>query len=701
MGLLALLLLDVLTYHNDLARTGQNLAEIVLTPRNVNAAQFGKRVTYPVDGQVYAQPLIYKGSIYVATQHDSVYAFSEGGPSWTVSLLPAGATTVPNGDVNCGQITPEIGITATPVIDPATDTIYLVAMSKENGAYVHRLHALDTATGSERAGSPVTITASVAGKGDGSSTVEFIPKNHKERAGLVLANGLIYTTWASHCDEFVYHGWVIAYDPKTLAQVAVYNNTPNARGGSFWTSGSAPAVDSGGNVYVVGGNGGFDGDKNGADLGNSFVKLTPLLNTVDYFTPFNYEALNAKDLDLGSSGALLLPDEAGSGAHPHLMVSAGKEGRIYVLDRDNMGKFQAGSDSQIVQSVAGVIGPLFGIPAYFNNTLYFSGAGDNTKAFHIANGQITTPATSVTAAKFSGFGAVPSISANGTANGILWVNSSNGLSAYDANDLSKLLYNGNTLGAYVKFSTPTVANGKVYVGTQSSLEIFGLALNSAPVGLNAASFQPGVAPGSIISIFGTGFTTAAAQAAGYPLPVSLAGVSVSVGGKAAALYYAGPTLINAQVPVDIPANLQTLVINTTAGPVNGGTLVVQATAPGVFLLSPRKAAIVNQDGQLNIMESPAAPGSVITVFGTGIGDVDNAVATGMAASLSVLSRAKAPVKATINNVDASVQFAGVAPGFAGLSQFNITIPAALTPGNYPLVLNVGGVAANTVNVAVR
>ena len=702
MGLLALLLLDVLTYHNDLARTGQNLTETVLTPQNVNAAQFGKRVTYPVDGLVYAQPLIYNGSVYVATEHDSVYAFSEGGPSWKVSLLPAGATTVPNGDVNCGQITPEIGITATPVIDPATNTIYVVAMSKEAGGYVHRLHALDTATGEERAGSPVMIAASVPGKGDGGNTVAFIPKNYKERAGLVLANGLIYTTWASHCDEFVYHGWVMAYDLKTLMQVAVYNNTPNARGASFWSSGAAPAVDAAGNVYVIGGNGGFDGDKSGIDLGNSFVKLTPQLGTVDYFAPYNYDALNAKDLDIGSSGAVLLPDAAGSGAHPHLMVSAGKEGRIYLLDRDSMGKFQAGSDSQIVQSVLGAISPLFGIPVYFNNTLYFSGAGDNAKAFSVANGQMSTAPTSATAARFSGFGTVPSVSANGTANGILWVTSGAGLSAYDATDLTKLLYNSNTLGSYVKFSTPTIANGKVYAGTQNSLAIYGLAANAAPVGVNAASFQPGVAPGSIFSIFGSGFTTAAAaQAPGYPLPFSLAGVSVSVGGKPAPLYYAGPTQINAQVPVDIPANLQTLIINTPAGAVNGGTLVVQATAPGIFAITPSQPAITNQTGTLNSLSAPAAPGSTISIFVTGIGDVDLPVATGVAAPATVLSKAKAIVSAMVNRVDATVQFAGLAPGFAGLGQINITVPVALGAGNYPLVVNVGGVAANTVNLEVR
>jgi len=696
MLLLALLFVDVLTYHNDQARTGQNLSEAALTPQTVNSAQFGKRATYPVDGEVYAQPLVYGGSVFIATEHDSVYAIGDGGPTWKVSLLPPGATTVPNSDVNCGQITPEIGITATPVIDPATNTIYVVAMSKENGAYVHRLHALDTATGAERAGSPVTITVS--------GPVAFIPKNYKERAGLVLSNGVVYTTWASHCDEFVYHGWVIGYDAKTLAQVGAYDNTPAAAGASFWNSGAAPAVDSAGNLYVVGGNGSFTADKGGTDLGNSFIKLTGSLSVADYFAPFNYAALNGADLDIGSSGALLLPDAAGSSAHPHLMVSAGKEGRIYLLDRDNLGKFQSGSDNQIVQSLTGAIGPLFGIPAYFNNTLYFAGANNAMKAFAITNGQMSASPSSSTAVKFPNYGAVPSVSASGPASGIVWVAQSSGngsLSAYDATDLSKQLYNSALGSNSVKFSTPTVANGRVYVGTQNSLVVYGLAAAAAPIGLNAASYQPGVSPGSIVSIFGSGFTAASAQATGYPLPLSLAGVSVTIGGKAAPLYYVGPTQINAQVPVDLPANLQALVINVAGASVNGGTLVVQATAPGVFAISATQAAVTDQDGSLNNMGAPAAAGSTITVFVTGIGDVDNAVASGSAASASPLSQAKAPVIATVNNISAKITFAGLAPGYAGLGQITITVPAGLAPGNYPLVVNIGGVAANTVTVSVR
>ena len=704
MGLLAFLLFDVLTYHNDLARTGQNLSETVLAPQNVTASQFGKRITYPVDGEVYAQPLVYNGSVFVVTEHDSVYAFSEGGPAWKISLLPPGAATVPETDVNCGQISPEIGITATPVIDPATNTIYVVAMTKENGSYVHRLHALDTATGAEKPGSPVVITASIPGKGDGGSTVTLISKNYKERAGLVLSNGVLYTTWASHCDEALYHGWVISYDAKTLAQVGVYVNTPNQKGASFWTSGAAPAVDAAGNFYVVGGNGSFDGEAaNGIDLGNSFIKLTSSLSVADWFAPFNFDALNSKDLDIGSSGALLLPDFVGSSAHPHLLVSAGKEGRIYLVDRDNMGKFQAGSDSQIVQSLTGVIQPLFGIPAYFNNTVYFAGTGDNLKAFSISNGQMSTAPISQTAAKFSSFGGVPSISANGSSNGIVWMSqtSNNGsLSAYDATDLTKLLFNAPLGSGYVKFSTPTIANGKVYVGTANSLVIFGLAAAAAPIGVNAASYQVGVSPGSIISIFGSGLTTSTAQAVSYPLPLSLAGVSVAIGGKTAPLYYAGPNQVNAQVPVDTPANLQTLTINTPNGPVSAGTLVVQATAPGVFGTASQ-AAITNQSGTLNNSANPAAPGSTVSVFVTGIGDVDNPVPSGNAAPSTVLARAKAPVMVTVNGVSATVPFAGFAPGFAGLGQLNVTVLSTLTPGTYPLIVNIGGVAANTVMLTVR
>ncbi len=310
---------------------------------------------------------------------------------------------------------------------------------------------------------------------------------------------------------------------------------------------------------------------------------------------------------------------------------------------------------------------------------------------------MSTAPTSQTAAKFAGIGGAPVISANGTNGGIVWIsqNTSGGsLAAYEATDLTKLLYSAPLGSNYVKFSSPTVTNGKVYVGTQNSLVIFGLATNAAPVAVNAASYVPNVAPGSIVSIFGTNLTSTTAQANSYPLPVTLAGVTVDVGGKQAPLYYAGPTQINFQVPVDIPANLQTLTVNTPAGPVSAGTLGVQATAPGVFL-------VANQSGSGNASATPAASGSTVIAYVTGIGPVDNPVPTGAAAPTATLSRATAPVTVTVNGITATVSFAGLAPGFAGLGQLNIVVPSALTPGSYPLIINIGGVAASTVMLAVR
>lgn len=488
---------SVLTYHNDLARTGQNLSETTLTLANVNVQQFGKLFSCPLDGSVYAQPLYMWGVtipgkglhnvLYVATEHDSVYAFDadNGAPLWHVSFLnPAsGVTTIPFEDAfGCAQIIPEIGITGTPVIDPGSGTLYVVATTKEvsGGAinHVHRLHALDVTTGTERSGSPVVIQGSVPG-------VTFVATNHKARPGLLLLNGVVYISWSSHCDAGVYHGWIMGYDATTLKQVSVYNDTPSGNLGSFWAGGAAPAADAQGNIYVMSANGVFDADSGGPNLGGSFLKLSSSrgLSVADYFAPFNQHKLSDDDMETGSGGPLLLPDSVGSAAHPHLLTSAGKEGRIYLIDRDNMGHFQAGADSQIVQSVPGAIGGLFGVPAYFNGAVYFSGARDYVKAFPIANGALAANPSSQSATRLGGFGSVPSISARGATNGIVWVteSSSNGvLRAYSAGNLANELYNSSQnvvrdyLGSYVKYSTPTIANGKVYVGTQNSVAAFGL-----------------------------------------------------------------------------------------------------------------------------------------------------------------------------------------------------------------------------------
>ena len=484
---------SVLTYHNDLGRTGQNLSETILTPSNVSSGQFGKLFSSTVDGQVYAQPLYLpqvnipgKGVhnvVFVVTEHDSVYALDAdhpGPPLWHTNFTNSayGITTAPAESLGCASITPEIGITGTPVIDPATGTLYVVAMTVDffPGNYVQRLHALDVTTGAERPGSPVEIQASIPGTGDGNTTVKFNPRLYKQRPGLLLVDGVVYTAWSSHCDSGLYHGWLIAYDSKTLQQVAAYTSTPNYYSGSFWQSGAAPAADANGNIYLVSGNGTFDADRGGSDLGESIIKLTPAngLLVADYFTPFNADLLSEKELDLGSSGALLLPDSIATAAHPHLLVSGSKEGRIYLVDRDNMGHFQPASDSQIVQSLVSAVGPIFGIPAYFNNAVYFSGARDVLKAFSITNGLMSTKPVSQSGAAFPFPGTVPSISANGAANGIVWtIDSTAQLHAFDARNLANELYHGST-GSYVKFSTPSIANGKVYVGTANSLVVFGL-----------------------------------------------------------------------------------------------------------------------------------------------------------------------------------------------------------------------------------
>jgi hypothetical protein len=564
---------SVLTYHNDLARTGQNLAETLLTPPSVSSGQFGQLFTYPVDGQVYGQPLYLPGVIvpgkgihnivFVATEHDSVYAFDAdnylAAPLWHSNFLnPAqSVTTASATGLGCNSITPEVGITATPVIDPTTGTLYVVAMTEEGsaGTYVHRLHALDVTTGAEKPGSPVEIEASVPGAGNGTNTVPFEPWLYKERAGLLLLNGVVYTAWSSQCDSGNYHGWIIAYDAHTLQQSAVFSDTPNWDAGAFWQAGAAPAADSAGNIYIVSANGTFDANSGGSDFGESVLKLSTGKNLAiaDYFTPYNADALSDQDLDLGSSGALLLPDGTGSAAHPHLLVSGGKFGTVYLLDRDHLGHFHAGADSQIVQSLSGAVGALFGIPAYFNNTVYFSAAHDQVKAFSLHNGLLSTLPVSASSATFAELGTVPSISANAASNGILWtIDPAAQLHAYDAADLASQLYQGST-GSYVKFSTPTIANGKVYVGTLNSLVVFGLhnqAAGSVAAVVNADG-QPGpVAPGSIVSLFGSNLAPRAAQASTSPWPKVLETTSVFINGVAAPLGYVSPTQINAQVPSD-------------------------------------------------------------------------------------------------------------------------------------------------------
>jgi hypothetical protein len=495
----------VLTYHNDNFRTGQNLTEVSLTPANVNAAQFGKLFAYSVDGAIYGQPLYVPGLsinggthnvVYVATENDSVYAFDAdgGGLLWKRSFInpSAGITIIPQADVG-STIYPGVGITSTPVIDLGSGTIYVVAATKENGSYFQRLHALSLTSGSEQSGSPVAIGGSVAGTGSGTSggSVAFQPEWELQRAALLLDGGRVYIAFASEGDNGPFHGWVFAYDATTLARVGIWNATPNGGGAGIWHAGGGLAADANGNIYGITGNGTFDAASGGYDFGDSFFKLTfgTSLGLTDYFTPYNQSTLAANDWDLGSGGPLLLPDQ--SGPFPHLMIGGGKQGVIYVLNRDSLGHFQSGSNSQIVQSISGALASSFsgdagminGTPAYFNGWVYFVCTNDVPKQFTMTNGLLSTSATSKNSHTYPFPGAVPAISANGNSSAIVWTiekGSPGALHAYDATNLATELYNSNmnstrdSTGSTVKFSVPTVANGKVYVGTTSQLIAYGL-----------------------------------------------------------------------------------------------------------------------------------------------------------------------------------------------------------------------------------
>ena len=493
---------NVLTYHNDAGRTGQNLNETILTHSNVNSTSFGKKAFLTTDGLVDAEPLYVSNLqiggaahnvVFVVTEHNSVYAFDADTfiQLWKVSMTPSGET--PSDAVNgCGQVSPEIGITSTPVIDlkaGPNGTIYLVAMTKNASTYFHRLHALDLTTGADLAGSPVTIQASFPATG---GTITFAPKQYKERAALLLLNGVIYTSWASHCDIDPYSGWLMGYNQSSLQQTSVLNITPNGSRAAIWMAGAGLAADSTGNIYFLAGNGTFDDTLNSSgfpengDYGNGFIKLSTTGNKLavaDYFNMFNTDSESGADTDLGSGGAMVLPDLQDSAQNTwHLAVGAGKDTNMYIVNRDMMGKFNVQNDSAIYQQLSGALpGGVWAMPAYFNGTIYYGSVGASLQAFPITNAKVAA-ASSSSSASFGYPGSTPSVSANGTSNGIVWAVQSGGpavLHAYDAGNLATELYNSSQAAggrdnfAGNKFVTPMIANGKVFVGTPTGVIVFG------------------------------------------------------------------------------------------------------------------------------------------------------------------------------------------------------------------------------------
>lgn len=527
---------NVTTYHNDNARTGQNTQETILTPANVNATQFGKLFSVPVDGVVYAQPLYLAGVtigggthnvLYVVTEHDSVYAIdADAGTVYAqVSLIPSGGTTVNSDtDLGCGDLVPEVGITGTPVIDPSSGTLYVVAASKVNGAFYQYLHALDVVTLAEKFNGPTSIQAKVAGTGYDSSGgfVTFNTLQENQRTALLLENGHVIIGWSSHCDGDPWHGWLMSYGAATLAQEAVFNASPNSSRNGIWMSGSGAAADASGNIYFATGNGNWNGT---TDYGDSIVKLGPPSNgsfpVVDYFTPYNQGTLASEDNDLAAGGLVLLP-ALPSGQQ--LLAQQGKQGTIYLLNANHLGNYClnltppcTNSDTNAVQEIVGASPGIWGAPAYWNGNLYWTGSNDHIKAYSFnANGSglISATPTSESSQVFGFSSPTPVISSNGNTNAILWALDGSaddstcdgggsaclGLFAYDATNLSKLLYtssqaagNRDSPGVAVKFEKPIVANGKVYVGTQSSVSAFGL-LSGAPPEAATPTFSP--APGT-------------------------------------------------------------------------------------------------------------------------------------------------------------------------------------------------------------
>jgi len=517
---------NVLTYHNNNSRTGDNLNETNLTPANVNSTTFGKLFTYTVDGYVFAQPLYVSGLnipgkgihnvLFIATEHNGVYALdadnsgAPGGILWYTNLGPSAAT--PNADFgtryNGGQyldIVPEVGITGTPVIDLASGTMYLDSFTHQGASYFHRIHALNITNGTEQSFGPILVSASVPGTGVGSAggVVSFVHKQQIQRSGLVLAGGKLFVAYSGYADTDPYHGWVLGYDASNLQRLTNFTfcTTPNgtvaqygsnAGEGGIWMGGGAIAVDANTNLFFQTGNGVFTATNGagGTEYGDSFMKLSTSnsLAVTDYFTPYNQATLAAGDTDLGSGALILLPDQPGP--NPHLLVGAGKEGKIYLINRDQMTTDNThynatGSSDAVVQNVAGQLGSgVFDTPAYFNGRIYYASNGRQMKSFTLNNGLLSTTPSSTSARTFAFPGATPVVSANGANNGIVWglaFASPAVLVAYNANSLTAELYNTtqaagsrDTLASGVKFASPIVANGKVYVGGQHAVTVLGL-----------------------------------------------------------------------------------------------------------------------------------------------------------------------------------------------------------------------------------
>jgi len=727
---------NVLTDNYNNARTNANLNETILSTLNVNSAQFGKLFSLPVNGAINGQPLYVQGLgipskgthnvVYVTTHHNEVYAFdadTQGSPLWQVNLGPS----VPGTDFNVADLT-EIGILSTPVIDITTNTLYVVAFTKESGTHVYRIHALDITTGEEKFGGPTVIAATAPGNYNLDShngQIAFNPNNHLQRPGLALLNNTVYIAFASHDDVDLWHGWLMGYNAASLQQVSVFLVTPNGWGAGIWQGGRAPVIDDEGNIYVSTGNGSFD---TGGDYGESFIKFgtsTGIPTVTDWFTPDNYANLTDLDSDLGSCGPIL--------SRLGWLIGGGKEGIIYLMDQHNLGHTQTGN-GQILQHFQAIGFGIFNL-AFWDRlggpTLYLRADADVVKAFRIVNNQFQTTPVSQSSAG----GALPfdgmAISANGSAgySGILWVTlTQNGnndgagtLHAYSAVDLTQELWNSGMnaardgLGTLAKYTAPTVVNGKVYVPNFSgSLMVYGLlsqntaasAVPSSPAAIgevaNAASEYGGpVAPGEMVSIFGSGLgsstlvTDAEVSTTPGKLSYNIKGTQVMINGAAAPLLYAREDQVAAVIPYSA-AGQKSLSLQVQYQGQRTATMQIPIapTAPGLFTLDRSGSgpgAILNEDTSINSPANPAVRGSIVALYGTGQGQTDPG---GQEDEIpgDALATVVSTVQVTIGGQPADLLYAGTAPTLAGVMQINVRVPSGIKPGSaVPVVVTIGGV----------
>jgi uncharacterized protein (TIGR03437 family) len=722
---------DVLTGGYDNSRSNANLSETVLNPSTVTNSSFGKLFSLAVDGQIYAQPLYLRNVtipnhgthnvIFVATMHDSVYAFDAdqpGLPLWSVSLgTPVPTSTYASDDGPYTDINPENGILGTPVIDPSTGTLYAVAATYENGVYIYRLHALDVTSGQERFGAPSVITASVRGTGDSSvnSVVPFVAGQHLQRPALLLVNGIVYLAFGSHGDAPPYHGWVMSYSASDVRhQLAVYNPTPNGFGGSFWQSGRGLTVDDQGKIIAVASNGSTDFITSFSD---SVLKLNPVdLSLLDWFGPYNVQDLNDGDEDLGAAGAVLLPNSG-------YFLTGGKAGWLYVIGQNSFGH-ESADDAQISQTFAATNFGLFNF-ALWNRSdgqiLYTHGANEVVKSWKFSGSTFSTNPLAQSVNAFNVMFQGMTVSANGanSKSGILWVTqpvtyrlpSDGHLVAYDANTLSVLYDSLNNaadaMGAFTKFANPTVASGKVYVPTMSnSLMVYGLSSGatggvtpSITAVVNAASYAGGaVAPGEIVALLGAnlGPSSLAVSAfdASNQLPTQLAGTQVTFNGVPAPLLYSMDSAVAAIVPYEV-AGAQNVTVQLTANsqPSAPQDIPLQDSLPGLFSADASGSgpgAILNLDYSLNSPDNPAAAGSIVIVYGTGGGATPNS-RTGRL--VTGADQTSATVSVTVNGQNAPVLYAGAAPGLVdGALQMNVQLPQGVT-ADVPIVVTVNGHAS--------